>query len=193
MYHVYNRANGREKLFYDKGNYEYFLRKYKYYIKPVADTFAYCLMPNHFHFLVRIKPEKRPIEFYQSSKKEKKPVNDRLPLLVSRTFSSLFNSYTKSFNKLNDRKGSLFIPTYKRKQLQNKEYLFNLVKYIHSNPVEAGLCKDHLSWAYSSYAEIVHRDNSFLNSSEVIDWYDDVENFISMHQGGDAPNLGIRP
>ena len=54
-YHIYNRANGSEKLFLNEGNYLYFLQKYNFYISPIADTFAYCLMPNHFHFLVRVK------------------------------------------------------------------------------------------------------------------------------------------
>ena len=58
FYHIYNRANGNEKLFVNAGNYEYFLKRYDYYITPIADTFAYCLMPNHFHFLARIKNDK---------------------------------------------------------------------------------------------------------------------------------------
>ncbi len=56
-YHIYNRANGNESLFFREDNYLYFLEKYKEYISPVAETFCYCLMPNHFHFLIRIKSE----------------------------------------------------------------------------------------------------------------------------------------
>ena len=56
FYHIYNRANGNEKLFASDDNYIYFLKQYNYYISPIAKTFAYCLMPNHFHFLVQIKP-----------------------------------------------------------------------------------------------------------------------------------------
>ncbi|MEQ8910285.1 MAG: hypothetical protein RIC95_13890 [Vicingaceae bacterium] len=58
LYHVYNRANGNEKLFLTDDNYRYFLKKYEEYISPLVDTFCYCLMPNHFHFLVRVKEEK---------------------------------------------------------------------------------------------------------------------------------------
>ena len=56
-FHIYNRANGNEKLFISAENYRYFIQKYQEHILPIADTFCYCLMPNHFHFLVRIKTE----------------------------------------------------------------------------------------------------------------------------------------
>lgn len=54
-YHIYNHANGSENLFLNDENYNFFLKRYTSYIMPVDDTFAYCLMPNHIHFLVRIK------------------------------------------------------------------------------------------------------------------------------------------
>lgn len=54
-YHIYNRANGSDNLFRQKSDYRHFLRLYQKYIVPVADTFAWVLMPNHFHLLVRIK------------------------------------------------------------------------------------------------------------------------------------------
>jgi len=53
-YHVYNRANGNEKMFLNEDNYRFFLKRYNYYISPIADTFVYCLLPNHFHFLIRV-------------------------------------------------------------------------------------------------------------------------------------------
>ena len=62
FYHIYNHANGIENLFRTEDNYHYFLKKYHQHISPIAETWAYCLMPNHFHFLVRIKEEKDLIE-----------------------------------------------------------------------------------------------------------------------------------
>ncbi|MCF6359136.1 MAG: transposase [Cyclobacteriaceae bacterium] len=56
-YHIYNRANGNENLFRSDENYEYFLKKWGEYISDIADTYAYCLMPNHFHFLIKTKTE----------------------------------------------------------------------------------------------------------------------------------------
>ena len=55
FYHIYNRGNNGEDLFIEARNYPYFLALYAKYVEPVAETFAYCLMKNHFHLLVRIK------------------------------------------------------------------------------------------------------------------------------------------
>ena len=63
VFHVWTHANGKENLFKEDQNYLFFLRKYDKYISPVADTFAYCLMPNHIHFMVRIKAEKTVVHF----------------------------------------------------------------------------------------------------------------------------------
>ena len=56
-YHIYNHTNGSDNLFLNSENYRYFLQRYATFISPIADTFAYCLMPNHIHFLIRIKSE----------------------------------------------------------------------------------------------------------------------------------------
>jgi hypothetical protein len=66
-YHIYNRANGNGKLFLSPENYRYFLEKYILYISPIADTFCYCLMPNHFHFLIRIREEQILADYFQQS------------------------------------------------------------------------------------------------------------------------------
>lgn len=57
FYHVLNRGNNRENLFVEKRNYRYFLQLYAQFLSPIADTYAYCLMPNHFHLLIRVKPQ----------------------------------------------------------------------------------------------------------------------------------------
>ena len=57
MYHIYNHANGNDNLFRNEENYAYFLKRYAYFIHPIAKTYAYCLMPNHFHLLVKIRSE----------------------------------------------------------------------------------------------------------------------------------------
>src|ERR1035438_4711725 len=74
IYHIYNRANGNEKLFFEEENYQFFMDKFKLYVSPVAEVFCYCLMPNHFHFLVRIKSE-AAIELYRRNETS----NETLP------------------------------------------------------------------------------------------------------------------
>ena len=64
QYHIYTHANGFENLFRSDENYRYFLERYEHFAPSVADTYAYCLMPNHIHFLVCIKTEKELLDFY---------------------------------------------------------------------------------------------------------------------------------
>ncbi len=68
MYHVWTHANGNENLFRTDDNYNYFLEKYIYHIHPVVETFAYCLMPNHLHLMVRIRNEYEVLEFLREKK-----------------------------------------------------------------------------------------------------------------------------
>ncbi len=58
-YHIYNRGINSCTLFRKYENYEYFLKLYADYINPIAETFAWCLMQNHFHFIIRIKTSKK--------------------------------------------------------------------------------------------------------------------------------------
>jgi putative transposase len=162
-YHIYNRAIGNEKLFLNEDNYLFFLKRFKELVLPELEVYCYCLMPNHFHFLVSIKEAKNPGE-------------------VEKKFSNFFSSYTQSFNKVNQRKGSLFIKTFKRKQITDKNYLIKLVHYIHYNPVNAGLVSHPIEWNYSSYKSIISTAPSNLNRQEVLNWFEDLDNFLFMHQ-----------
>jgi putative transposase len=102
-------------LFSDYANYEYFLRLYNKYISPVAYTYAWVLMPNHFHFLIKIK---EPV--YSSPDRVQKPVRAVDP---SKQFSNLFNSYAQAYNKRFARHGNLFERPFKRKLIEDREYL----------------------------------------------------------------------
>jgi REP element-mobilizing transposase RayT len=147
-YHLYNRANGWERVFLSAENYRFFLQKYQQYITPIADTFCYCLMPNHFHFLIRIKSEKE-LELTFPKLAEKNTVT--LEKSLSKQFSNLFSSYTQAFNKQNNRMGSLFMKNFKRIKVSDQIYFLKLVHYIHYNPVESNLCNRPEDWDHSSY------------------------------------------
>lgn len=88
IYHIYNRGNNRENLFIETRNYTYFMKLYARYIEPVVETYAYCLLRNHFHLLVRILDPQdwQSSEDCQSLKSLKSP---------SQAFSNLFSTYTK--------------------------------------------------------------------------------------------------
>jgi len=131
-YHIYNSAVGSDNLFKTNENYYFFLQKYKEYISPVADTFAYCLMPNHFHFAVRIK-SKNNFQLSESLKLSESSNDKELSKLISKQFAKFFSSYTQSFNKQQNRRGGLFEHKFNRKQITTNAYFKNLIHYIHYN------------------------------------------------------------
>ena len=130
-YHIFNRACGFDKLFITGENYRFFLEYYVKFLNDYIDTYAYCLLPNHFHFL--IKP------------KDVIGMNDA-GSLYSNKFGSLFNSYARSFNKVHNRNGSLFSQNFKRKEIKSTDYLKSVIIYIHRNPINHGYVKSFQDW-----------------------------------------------
>ncbi|PBQ31140.1 hypothetical protein CNR22_04960 [Sphingobacteriaceae bacterium] len=180
-YHIYNRAVGEEALFYSPENYFYFLKKYREYLSPILETFSYCLIPNHFHFLVRIKNEE-VIKKVMRKVYETDEVKITVNLYISKQFSNFFNGYSQAINKQQMRRGTLFTRPFKRKKIDSMEYLRNVTVYIHSNPVNHGLAKGISEWQYSSYKSILLDSNNDLNRKEVISWFEDATNFSIVHQ-----------
>jgi putative transposase len=130
-YHVYNRGINGDNIFREHSNYQHFSRLYEKYIDPIADTYAWCLMPNHFHFLIRIfDPDRVPYPF----RKVTEP---------SLAFSHLFNSYAQSFNRWYMRSGGLFQTPFKRKIVEDEHYFRQLIFYIHNNPVKHGFAENN--------------------------------------------------
>lgn len=192
-YHVYNRAVGKENLFLNSDNYNYFLTKYEYFITPLCHTFCFCLLPNHFHFLIRLKSyheienyylentidQRKLSDFHNSNVQEKEKIVSNY---VSLRFSHLFNGYSQAFNKQNGRHGGLFSRPFKKVEVIDKAYLQKLVHYIHSNPIEAKLSRNYTDWNWSSYSNLLADSETFLNRQELIDLFTDKSNFISFHE-----------
>lgn len=189
IYHIYNHANGKENLFENKGNYHFFLKRYAYFVEPIAKTFAYCLMPNHLHLLVEIKEEAMLQEANRAFIVAKKPgrkveliPEELLPQFLSKIFGNLFSSYTQAFNRQQDRKGSLFMPNFKRKEVESEEYYTKLIHYIHANPVRHDFVKSMADWEYSSYQSLLSTKVTKLCRAEVMDWFGNRQAFIQFHQ-----------
>ena len=139
-YHIYNRGINGEDIFKKEGNYDYFLLKYTRYINPIADTFAYCLLENHFHLLIRTKSEEEIQTINNNSNRVLNPVrvNKTSSQIISLQFSHFFNGYTQAINKQNDRTGKLFELPFRRIPIENDYYFSRLVYYIHFNPQNMG-------------------------------------------------------
>lgn len=170
-YHIYNRGINSCTIFNNKGNYIYFLKLYEKYISPIADTFAWVLMPNHFHFLVRIKIPPDQSDF-ENLTGQKPP---------HQYFSNLFNAYSKAFNKQNKRHGSLFERPFKRKLINSDDYLKRVLIYIHNNPVHHNFTEQASEYIWSSYQSHISCKSSFIKQNIVTEWFEDLPNFISLH------------
>ncbi|MES2733701.1 MAG: hypothetical protein V4714_18290 [Bacteroidota bacterium] len=202
IYHVYNHGNGDDNLFRTEENYRYFLQKYAEYIHPVAATYAYCLMPNHFHLVIRIRSAEELRAFYRLKKKlpeetvEAKTLGgfetlqalesgelglELLQRLVSQQFSHFLNGYTQAFNKRHDRSGSLFRQNIKRKLITDDTYYTRLIRYVHYNPVHHGFVRHLDDWPHSSYHAFLSVQPTRLCREEVLEWFGDRNNFLESH------------
>jgi len=161
-YHLYNRGHNRQPVFFQRKNYLYFLRGVKKYLCDQADVLAYCLMPTHYHILVKIKSPIAEVPSAESSQ------------AVSAAMQKFCISYAKVINTRFNRVGTLFQGQVKSRSVQQYNHLLNLCIYIHANPV-----KDHLvtlpeAWEYSNYLEWMSLREGALVDHEFIS-----ENFIT--------------
>ena len=149
-YHVYNRGCNQENIFATQDNYLFLLRRAKSTLEnaPVR-ILAYCLMPNHYHFLLQGKEDQA------------------IPRFIQR----LFNSYTQAYNRQQDRSGTLFQGRAKHILVDKDEYLLHLARYIHLNPVRAGIVQRPGDWPYLNYLEWVDKRDGSLVDREFVRSY----------------------
>jgi len=177
FYHVYNRTVNKENLFRSEQNYQFFLTKYDYYLSPVIETYAYCLLNNHFHLLIRIKDKENLKEFLMKNGKSKEVYE-----VVSHQFRKLFQSYAMAFNKQYERVGTLFQTPFKRVHVDNVAYYRQLIFYIHHNPQKHGLIDDFKNWKWSSYHSLLSPKRSKLRRQEVLNWFGNEQIYYTFHQ-----------
>ena len=182
FYHIYNRGVNRCNLFYTRENYRYFLRLYEKYIDPIAETYAWVMLKNHFHLLVRIR-EEAEIRLSQLPVPVKEPALDKPPVLKNPHlyFSDLFNAYSQAINKQENRTGSLFQRPFKRIHVDNPSYFRNLVVYIHFNPQHHNFTSNYKDYPWSSYGTILSINPTRLQREKVLGWFNGKGNFIDLH------------
>jgi putative transposase len=133
IYHLYNRGANRSPIFLDRDNYLFFLRRVrKHLVAELLDVLAYCLMPNHYHLLVRLRRDG-----------------------LTSAMHALATSYAKAFNKRHGRSGHVFEGPLQAIAVEDDGYLLHLSRYIHLNPSKAGLVARPEDWEFSSYPKYV--------------------------------------
>jgi putative transposase len=181
-YHIYNRGNNRENIFREERNYLHFLRLYAEYIEPIAETYAYCLLYNHFHLLIRLKTGEEQKLNLTGSKASNLTGLEFVPKKPSQEFSNLFNAYTKAINKAYNRSGALFQRPFGRLEVTSERYFVQLITYIHQNPEKHGLTEDFRTWPYSSYRALLSRQPTRLKRETVLAWFDGPTGVEQLHR-----------
>ena len=176
FYHIYNRGNNHEDIFLEERNYAYFLNLWWKHTSPIAETWAYCLLSNHFHVVVYIK-DREDLENLTGLKADLSGFKD-----PSKYFSNFFNAYARGFNISAKRSGALFERPFKRIPVDSTAYLMQLIVYIHQNPQKHRFIKDFRDWKHSSYHGLTSDIPSSLQRERVMKLFGSREDFVRIHQ-----------
>ena len=160
-YHIYNRGCNKEPIFFKEDHYRFLIKLLEeniqfYHIKMLA----YCLMPNHYHFLA------------------KQTTDDS----ISNMLRYVFNTYTQKINAKMERTGTLFEGRAKHILIDKEEYLAHVMRYVHLNPVKAGFVASPEEWKYSNYLECIGKRKSSMFDEETLKLifgnYQEYETFV---------------
>jgi REP element-mobilizing transposase RayT len=145
-YHLYNRGNNRQNIFFERDNYLHFLKQFRYYVADATvQVVAYCLMPNHYHILIYLQEDS-----------------------LSAAMHRFTMSYTKAINRRYQKCGSLFQGRFQTLHVDSDDYLLHLTRYIHLNPVQPGFVEKPEDWEFSSYHEYVGLRQGTLPTTDYV-------------------------
>lgn len=185
VYHIYNRGIDGTNLFRNHDNYLLFLKLYAKHCSIVVDTYAYCLLGNHFHFMVRVK-EQLPTfgDIYPQYNLEKHKPKSLETLNPNKQFGHFFNAYAQSFNHsfAQKRTGGLLEEPFERILVENEYYFSNLIHYIHFNSEKHGFVRDFKNYPYSSYHSYLSDKPTALVRDEVLEWFGNKSEFVKFHE-----------
>ena len=190
-FHIIARAIDGINLFRNDENKSFFLRRFQHYIRFYADTYAYCLLDNHVHFLIKPKLVDEIRTYLETIPKEELTITRRKFLehpeafdfneLIETQFNYLFVSYVKAFNKVCHRKGGMFIKPFRCIEVRDDFHFTQLIVYIHANVIKHRLARDFTTYYRSSYREIISEGSTFLERDEVLEWFGGKDRFVKVH------------
>jgi putative transposase len=161
-YHIYNRGNNFQKVFFTDDDYQLFLERFKYYLKDYCSLYAFALLPNHYHFLLCVHENEYGARFSQQ-------------------FMKFILSYTNKVNYKMNRNGSLFLARFRRIKVDTENYLRRMVYYIHHNPAKHKATEDYKIYKYSSYRIFLSDKPTALARDEALEFYGGLANYIEYH------------
>lgn len=200
FYNIFSPENGKEQFFYSDENYFFFLKKFSETVLPIAELYGYCLLPNQFHLLIKIKDEKSVFEYLKMNGNfpEETVTLDSIKTLsagegmanldifgmhISRLFSTFFNSYSKAINEQQKKRGSLFEKGFKIKHLESTADLKQCLLNMHNSSLQNKLVTKVEDWKFSSYEALSTDKATKLKRDEAMSWFENKEDFLNcQHQ-----------
>lgn len=190
-------------MFNTEEHYAFFLKKYEKYLGDYVASYAYCLIPNHFHFLIKCKtitPKTKEKIARLNTKKGNAFLAGEINYddFIVTQFQSFFSSYSISFNRQQERTGSLFKNKFKRILIKDKEHFRFMLLYIHHNGIHHNLVKEYVAWPHSSYPIYLGDMESIITKKPVLEIFKNEdgrtlkEAFIKFHEDN-KDGLGLYP
>ncbi len=177
LYHIYNRGNNSQDVFHSDFEANCFLQRWERFISPVAETFAYCLMKNHFHFAIRIRETIcRP------------EINEIEALSIKETkshFSRFFTSFAMALHTVKGTNGAVFKRRFQRREIETEDQFRRLVAYILFNPQKHRISKDCTNYPYGSYRFIGKEPPEMLAQAELLRLFGgqkELESYLHLYQ-----------
>jgi hypothetical protein len=182
VYHLQSWAIGDEKLFREEENYRFFLERFIRYALPVAELYSYSLVPDHFDLLVRIRSNDAIEQHFNILKPDFPFDKTKASAFIMKCFSNMLNSYAKSFNKVYERRGSVFIDYIRRLEIICNDDLCNSVIRIHKSPVHLGYCRRLQEWKWSSFRNYFYEYPHIISREKVLESFGGRHEFLSSHK-----------
>ncbi len=180
LYHIYHHGTDYAPLFISAEDYQIFLDKVKRFILPVGEVYAYCLLPDRFHLLVRFHTETQ-LQNFRERKYGRKGRLD-FPTLLALQFEHFFKSYTRIFNYNRRQSGTLFAETFHRTPITDEGEVAKTIVYIHREPQRYAWADDFRAWRFSSYRTILSTQKTVLKRERALDFFEGKDNFLEWHQ-----------
>lgn len=187
--HVICRAVGLNVLFRNDDNKSWFIKQYIHYLSPYVDTYCYCLLDNHVHWLIKCKSALSLSRYINSivQKDRKKHQQDYIENRISFEqavefqYKDFFISYAKAFNKKYNRYGALFVNPFRRINVKDRNHLIQLVVYIHANPIKHKLTSAIKTNEFVSFQSLLSSNDTWLMKEEVLGWFGGKESYLDIH------------
>jgi putative transposase len=169
-YHICVRGVNHSKIFVLMHEYDSLLNLIPKYIEPFADLFAYCILQDHFHMMIKVKSETENMDQFVF-----------WPEYPNEKFSDFLKAYTQSMHKTIGGTGRLFQYPFGRMAITSEDQFKTVIAYIHQNPHKHKVFDDFRTYKYSSYNRILSEKPGIVKSDKVLEWFSGRERYLEFH------------